>query len=451
MPSQAQATKARLIAFLSQHGASSAGSRATHTLLTHPYGRFCIPPGPQLVAFQRLYAQAVMLGFNPGVVEVKAWTRFRLFVDLDLKLPLGTQQLDPADKEAMLKAVQRAAASLFADSSSSGEPPVLEGLVASCRPYVKAGAVKAGFHIVWPQVFVDQEAALAFRAACIRELDAAAFSSKPLCSCAWQDVVDATVYKQGTGLRMMGAAKQDRAATIYMPDCILLLPSTIRAVDPEDVYGILPDWLQRCSLCVPCSSSSSRPAAAAALAQPRAKAKAKGRHMLSSSVPSTCQHALAPSACPELVEAVRQAITHKLAGDFKTAGIRSVRLYSEALALLVTDSKRCLNLRQRNYHSSNHTYLIVQPDRICQRCHSDRTAGVLYAPCAKFNLDISVAPSPFSAHLGTQEEHAGAMARLPALLKQAWHVATASQALEEEQEPGSEANSRDAEQVHHLL
>lgn len=134
-------------------------------------------------------------------------------------------------------------------------------------------------------------------------------------------------------------------------------------------------------------------------------------------------------ASMELIAAVRSAITHSEAVNFVTAPVRSVMTSKDkglVKAVIATDTKRCLNLRARKYHSSNHTYLFVEGSRVFQRCHSDKAAEgheLRHGACSKLNLCISIPPALLRSPLVTQEQFQAASSRLPGLLEAAWQHA----------------------------
>lgn len=411
MPTIAELANKQLAAFLAQYKAPRGTQQPiTHTLITKPFGRYQIPAG-RLHEFNSRYAQVLIQGFNPGFVEIKPKGMFRLFVDLDLKLALGAV-LSQEEKLALLVTVHKLAVSMFGASSVR---------VAACLPYAKGGLTKSGLHMVWPTVFVSRKDVTAFRQACI----AALCQSQPL-ACFhgdWESVVDGAVYNEGTGLRMIGAAKQEPAATVYLPDCVLdgsgMLEQQVACGDLSDIA----EWLQQSSLCVqmPVGGKAAAPSIASVKPEPIISPARPGKARASSGA----SYKLHPSRCPELVEAVRTVISRKDAAEFKTSAVRSLELYpaqkgsTHPMAVVVVDSKRCLNLRGRDCHHSNHSYLVVQHDRVCQRCHSEQSEQVRYGPCKSFNLDISPHPSRAHEALVSLDDYKAAKQRLPMLLQEA--------------------------------
>lgn len=420
-----------LISFVNSFKASQLNREVTHTLLTKPYGKFSIPL-EQMHQFRALFHNALLYGSGPGFVEIKPKGTFRLFVDLDIKLNPG-DGLQEQDKLELVACIHKTAITMFGSS---------QALAVSCTPYrAKSGLIKSGIHIVWPSLFVSHDGAAAFRQACIVSLNKA-FDGRTICLGDWADVIDDAVYREGTGLRMIGAAKQEAAATVYLPDCRLdEAGALVERVKPDDKFINIPDWLEKSSLCAKPGSSNMMVTAA-----PRVAALStyqRGRHQhppqrarrprTNNTVTSTFDENrwLTAAQCPELVTAVRGVIADGRAADFRTAVVKGVWPYTDsrfgACALIRLDTKRCINLYCREYHNNNHTYLVVQggtaPEdcRVCQRCHSERKTETRYGACKTFNLDISMSPARYTSPpaLISIEQQRMARANLPRLLHEA--------------------------------
>lgn len=188
-------------------GGRASAPAISHTLLTPPYGKFAVPDH-KLGDFNDTYARTVTLkGTNPGFVEIKP-SLFRLFTDIDIKLAPG-DALTEDDRHLLIERVQKVAVGMFGTSAGGV-------LVATCEPYSKGDIVKSGMHMVWPDLYVNGDQALCFRDACVLALNEA-YGGRLLGRSEWCDIVDGSVYKAGTGLRMIGAAKNEAVATVYLP------------------------------------------------------------------------------------------------------------------------------------------------------------------------------------------------------------------------------------------
>jgi hypothetical protein len=301
---------------------------------------------------------------------------------------------------------------------------------------------KSGLHAVWPEVFVDKEQAYAFREAAIEALTTT-FGSPAFEATTWAEILDATVYNDGTGLRMLGAGKPFGKGTIYMPSFVLGEDASVTEKVPMDqVFKKLPEWLQRCSIC---ATGSKSPACllmlptsmqSSSLSARRNQKKTPHKRSSSSGAKGRRQQQedemprLAPEQCSDLIEAVRAIISEPAAAAFKTAPVRFVQPYQHKelgpCAVLSLNTKRCINLANRSCHQNNHTYLVVQGARVAQKCLSERTTDTVYGACNKLDISISASPglprSPDKApYLVTAEQWYKAkqqlLAALPAALK----------------------------------
>ncbi|KAF6252718.1 hypothetical protein COO60DRAFT_1643849 [Scenedesmus sp. NREL 46B-D3] len=434
----ARAAHANLMAFAGKYKAASRDD-VTHTLITAPFGKYNVPV-EQMPAFRHLFHVAFIYGVAPGFVEIKPRPAFRLFVDLDIKLPLEAPCMAEPDRQRLVECMHKAALDMFGPS---------DALVATCTPYQKGSLVKSGIHIVWPGIFVTQEAAIGFRHACVEAMGTSLGDASALaCLGSWDDVVDETVYRDGTGLRMLGAAKAEKAATAYLPEMRLDAAggASKLLVGIDEKYGVIPEWLALCSLCIrqeavaKCIVIHAPPPGAivvAAAKTPRPRAKSKAGHEAGPTPSSSSADAtwLTSMQCGELVAAIRSMVSDARAQDLKAAAVLGVMPYVDPkfgpCAVVRLSSKRCLNLRERGFHQNNHTYLVVQGGsdtrpRVCQRCHSMRKVGVYYGPCCSVNIDISMSKG-FSGKpmLATDDELAQARASLPRLLREACRQAGA--------------------------
>lgn len=124
---------------------------------------------------------------------------FRYFIDLDIHTG---QTIPPDELHGMLVRILRIVGSVYHRDDGT------HMLVAACEPYMKKGAVKCGYHLLFPEIVTTRAHALCVREALLAELKrhAPAFAgieSKD----AWNDILDESVYDDGKGLRMLRAGK----------------------------------------------------------------------------------------------------------------------------------------------------------------------------------------------------------------------------------------------------
>lgn len=178
----------------------SIAKKPTHLLLDG--GRAHVPEGSE---GQFLNEYVLVLARNaaspPAVVELRTPV-FRMFMDIDAKLPLGTD----CDFQALWAAIYTASADFFA------EAPRMVVCTAPVKTDVEIA--KHGAHLIWPEVWVRAEVAMAFRDTLIPVLRGA--FGDALFANAWEDIVDACVYK-ANGLRMPWSVKGHGEGRPYTP------------------------------------------------------------------------------------------------------------------------------------------------------------------------------------------------------------------------------------------
>ena len=166
-------------------------------------GRASVPDDDAGV-FLNMYATALSRKERLAVVEVRTPV-FKLFMDLDARV----FKEEDYDFEPFFEQVASAAAVFF----DTAETPCM--VVCSTDPKDESPTVKKrGFHILWTNIFVSSETALAFR----DHLLDVVVPTLPVMANSWDDAIDACVFK-ANGLRMAWSYKSsDQADTrIYVP------------------------------------------------------------------------------------------------------------------------------------------------------------------------------------------------------------------------------------------
>jgi hypothetical protein len=149
-------------------------------------------PEEQKRAFLERYAEEVRQGRSIRLVEVKTQPLFVMFYDIDAGGGVDVPTLEQNVRRLISSTLQVA-------GGRAGSCVV----VASCfRRH------KKGVHVVFPQWEVDSTMALLVRDAALRDGD-------PLWDAAIQ--VDGSVYREGTGLRMLYSAKTGTDVATYVP------------------------------------------------------------------------------------------------------------------------------------------------------------------------------------------------------------------------------------------
>jgi hypothetical protein len=208
----------------------SIAKKPTHLLLDG--GRAHVPEASE---GQFLSEYVLVLARNaappPAVVELRTPV-FRMFMDVDAKLPLGAA----CDFEALWTAIYTASAGFFAE--------VPRMVVCTAPVKTDADTAKHGAHLIWPELWVRAEVAMAFRDALIPALREA--FGDDLFANGWEDIVDACVYK-ANGLRMPWSVKGHGEGRPYTPAWEVTADGAA-AVPPVTGVTALRTWVQALSI-----------------------------------------------------------------------------------------------------------------------------------------------------------------------------------------------------------
>lgn len=175
----------------------------THLLLNG--GRLCVPDEHAGV-FLNAYFNAILRGELVCLVELKT-PIFRMFLDIDARMPLDSK---PTDFEQVFACIADVAKEFW----------ILENSLL-CRMIVCSASTKQnddntlkyGFHIVFPNVYVNAPIAMAFRECLVEQLNT---RCAHLCQNTWEDVIDPCVFK-ANGLRAVYSAKGVSEGRAYVP------------------------------------------------------------------------------------------------------------------------------------------------------------------------------------------------------------------------------------------
>ena len=221
----------------------------TH-LLMDGTGKMCVPDSHAGLFLNVYFSSAIIRGERLSVVEKKT-PIFRLFFDLDIRLPHG------ADHMAVIQRLSRSIwrfvsedffvleSSQTSSSSASDTTATIIDRMIVCTAPIKSESehcIKAGCHLVFPNIFVNSPIALRCREALLHGIDSlyAAIPHStsaqsvtqsvddsededadrryvlPTPSNAWRDVIDDSVYR-GSGLRMVWSNKGRHESRPYVP------------------------------------------------------------------------------------------------------------------------------------------------------------------------------------------------------------------------------------------
>jgi len=168
---------------------------------------------------------------------------FRYFIDLDIHTG---QRVEPGALHAMLARILRIVGSLYHRDDG------MHMLVAACEPYMKKGAIKCGYHLLFPEVVTTRAHALCVRQVLLKELKRhapgfAGIQSKD----AWDEILDESVYDDGKGLRMLRAGKCAPCNSL-----VVQLPNTKGGTTRRTCgrYQDAPALLEHNQLCSKCNN-----------------------------------------------------------------------------------------------------------------------------------------------------------------------------------------------------
>lgn len=308
------------------------GGPCTHTSLAG--GRFFIPRA-HTNTFLDHYAAVVTSGRAATelfFVERTGRLKYRMFADFDIRSSGAGADAD-ADADALL------------DEALRGIPrgSELRGKgICILRRQRHAG--KEGFHLVWPDLYVDDKLAMALCQDWLVALDSAKFGA----------VIDLSVYRNGS-LRMPWSVKGPGAdaAGAYVPWRIVRVHSDEPPSVEEEFPGATSDfrtvrrWLGLATL-HPRDFAVTIPQRR----QPHAPSTKTGAETAKGSVPGGVASVLA-SVLSSLVD-------ERWRGSFERAPlvVRDVLVETRPPRVIVTTASRLCARVQRS-HRSNHTYFVI--------------------------------------------------------------------------------------------
>jgi hypothetical protein len=343
----------------------------------HPKGNACVP-FDKYQEFLLTYAEYILMTERPCLAIVEAHgPRFKMFIDVDMKLTNPQTVLDPIQFERLLRVIYGAVA--------QGTGKSAEMIVCTAEPYAldeSGGLFKVGLHLHWPDIEVETEEAKGLcRDRCLPACEAEFPGLTD-----WGTVFDQSVFRPGAGLRLIASTKgiPGCKGTVYMP-AFTVMGADVRPV--EYLYMSLYKWLLRTSIhCQP----------------------TVGGELADYTVNSGSGQAAGLEEHGHLLDEVRRCISHD---EFTHVRFTSLTIYppqqrqprrgkaakESPLPILSVGlaSKRCLNLRSRTHHTSNHVYLVVRAEGMFLKCFSRdlTTKDRRFGTCAEMNVCIGVASS----------------------------------------------------------
>lgn len=230
-----------------------AGDGQTTHLLMDGSGKLCVPDAQAGMFLNIYFTAAVIKGEALSVVEQKS-PIFRLFFDLDIRLPEGTDHVAVIRRLSIciwryvsmdffiLESSGTSTADTASTSQSSNTASARDRMIICTAPIKteSPGVIKAGCHLVFPNIYVNSPIALKCRAGLLDAIErmytaiphATSAQSVTQSRCesddddmtdmprrpvnSWSDVVDDSVYR-GSGLRMVWSHKGRHESRAYVP------------------------------------------------------------------------------------------------------------------------------------------------------------------------------------------------------------------------------------------
>lgn len=294
--------------------------------------------------FLNLYATALTRKERLAVVEVRTPV-FKLFVDLDARV---RKDAPPYDFEPFFERVAEAAGAFFATT----EAPCM--VVCTTDPKDESPTIeKRGFHLIWTNVFVSSDTALAFR----DHLLDVVVPTLPDMANSWEDAVDACVFK-ANGLRMAWSHKSGDE-------------SDTRTYAPRWTYGDTQkkrskrEWVHDLSIRAPRATPT-----------PTTVPVVERLHASSSSS-STFGIAKNVESYRHVLPAVAKVIPAEYGGVSFTGLFKC-----EHVAMLRTTNRYCANVGRE--HKTSQIYFAITRHGVSQRCYCRKDPPFGRVACKDF-------------------------------------------------------------------
>jgi hypothetical protein len=295
--------------------------------------------------FLNIYATAISKKERLAVVEVRTPV-FKLFLDLDARVQKGT----PYDFEPFFERVASAVLDFFCVTES----PCL--VVCSTDPKDESDDIqKCGFHLIWTNVFVSSDSALAFR----NHILDVVVPTLPTLANSWEDAIDACVFKSN-GLRMPWSYKSSNHT-----DTRIYVPQWTFGDDRHEKKKSRREWIHALSIRVPRASPTPTTIPVVELTHKASSSSASGG--IAKNIESY-RHAI-----PGVAAVLPPEYGHiSFTGMFKC----------EHIAMLRTTNKYCANVGRE--HKASQIYFAITRQGISQRCYCRKDPQFGNVACKDF-------------------------------------------------------------------
>ena len=329
----------RDVGWLVNGGSGHKNKTLTHLLLDG--GKVSVPDGLEGIFMQQyiIAVQKSRLGqaIAPSVVELRTKT-FKLFVDFDFMVDESREAEELDMMHDIFSHANQVAKMVFQ------EPAPVMIVCSTARK-----GQKLGYHLIWTNILVQTDGALAFRQVLVDRLQSK-FPEK------WdfKSIVDPAVYK-GSGLRMIFSAKGNLDGRFYEPSHSVNALGVVTVLPPAKGISAMKEWVQTLSIRTP---HGSEPTAiheeAAPFVQAASLQSGGGAKSLATATRGMEQYARA-------LEAVSTIIPPQFHPMNFTGVVEMPHYFA-----LRTSSQYCLNLRRP--HKSNTVWFQLDRKGLRQRC-----------------------------------------------------------------------------------
>ena len=177
---------------------SNSDKEKTHNAME--FGRFLSIKPKFIDKFRKKLAKTLSNGEKNYILEIRT-DYFKFMVDVDFKSEYG---LNIEEKKILLNLIQRAIIEVVGNkiennyvivSSTEDEEMIKDG----------QKMIKVGFHLIWPNIIVNEDDARFLRSAIIQYLEKSGQRFISLGD--WEDIIDSSIYNTHHALRMNGSNK----------------------------------------------------------------------------------------------------------------------------------------------------------------------------------------------------------------------------------------------------
>ena len=323
-------------------------------------GSFSIPMD-QIEEFYTRYEYSLQKREHLYIVEIKT-EFFRFFIDMDY---ISEQILEEQELSSIIRCIVQTVQRLLVDPS--------QGSCVVCLPNkiktLEKEGYKHGAHLIFYDTVMDHTSASLLSKQVVIDLERA---FGPRTHQPWDSVIDPSVYRSKTGLRMKYSNKPGEEGRVYKP-------VTVMKPDEEFPFqGTTIDALRLCSIRTRCGD----------LTQIKKEEIEKDildreeeLHVETRDGAINEEDAIVDPVHVQTLQGFLQVYYPK----HRVQSVRKVlKVHNRDKFVIFVGSRYCINLGRT--HNSNNVYFIATKDGVSQRCFCTckTTKGRMYGECSQF-------------------------------------------------------------------